>query len=204
MTTVAIVAFVGAFIVFVASPGPGVFITISTSLGNGFKATIWTVLGIVLGDIVYLLLAVYGLGYLAQTLGNFFIVVKIIGGIYLIYLGFKIYKSYKENKNIKAKKEKSYFSLFIVGFLNTIANPKTIIFYLGFLPAFMNLDKLQFNDILLLMFVVTCCLLLVLLFYAKMASLAKKALGTEKAIRRLNKTSGSLMMAVGVYLLTRS
>ncbi|RLA09026.1 MAG: LysE family translocator [Gammaproteobacteria bacterium] len=203
MSFLATITFIGAFIIFVASPGPGVFITISTAIGAGFKNAKYVVFGIILGDLFYLILAVYGLGYLAQTLGDFFIVIKIIGGIYLIYLGYKIYCSYKANKNIKSKQEKSYLANFMTGFLNTLANPKTIIFYLGFLPAFMDLEQLTTGDILYLMVVVATVISLVLLLYAKMASMAKKALGTEKATRRLNKLSGSLMMSVGIYLLAR-
>ena len=91
-----ILSFIGlsiALFVFAAIPGPGVFATVSRSLASGFRPAVAVVSGIILGDIVYLLFAIFGLSFVAQALGEFFIYVKICGGIYLVWLGLKIWFS---------------------------------------------------------------------------------------------------------------
>lgn len=91
MTIESSIAFTIAMIILAASPGPGVFATVAQALAGGFRSTLEVIAGIVAGDLVFLLLAVFGLSALARTLGEFFIVIKIAGGCYLIWLGIKMW-----------------------------------------------------------------------------------------------------------------
>jgi len=71
--------------VLAASPGPGVFATVARSLASGFRPALAVICGIILGDIIFLLLATFGLSMIAQALGDLFLVVKICGGAYLVF-----------------------------------------------------------------------------------------------------------------------
>ena len=93
MTLLSTLSFTIAMLVLAASPGPGVFSTVSRSLSCGFRPALAVISGIILGDIIFLLFAIFGLAILAQTLGSFFIIIKLLGGGYLIWLGIKTFCS---------------------------------------------------------------------------------------------------------------
>lgn len=197
-------AFIGAMFIFAASPGPGLFGLVSRALSSGFSHAAVMSVGIILGDIVYLLMAIYGLGYVAASMGELFIIVKYIGGLYLIYLGYKIFTAKIEKKNIHGIKELSWYKNFTSGLLITLSNPKVIVFYLGFLPAFMNLTTLTNFDILVTTFIVLCVLAIVLLAYAYLAAKSRELFKSTKAMRRLNFISGSVMIGAGGYLIAKN
>ena len=73
MTLVSILALAGAMFLLAATPGPGVFATVARSLASGFGHATVVVAGIVTGDLVFLLLAIYGLASFAELLGDFFL-----------------------------------------------------------------------------------------------------------------------------------
>lgn len=73
MTIYTILAFSGAMFLLALTPGPGVFATISRAMASGFNNAAFVVAGIVLGDIVYLLFAIFGLSVIAIVLGDFFL-----------------------------------------------------------------------------------------------------------------------------------
>ena len=134
MTMLNLLAFAAAMFLLAASPGPGVFATLARALASGFSHAAVLVLGIVLGDIIFLLLAIYGLSSMAEFLGSFFTFVKYAGGIYLIWLGIGIWRSKANTKKVLGVREDSWKKNFLSGLSITLANPKVIFFYLGFLP----------------------------------------------------------------------
>ena len=78
-------------LVLAASPGPGVFATIARALASGLRPSLVVICGIILGDVIFLLFAAFGLSMVARALGNMFFIVKICGGAYLIWLGVRIW-----------------------------------------------------------------------------------------------------------------
>lgn len=90
MDFITILAFSGALFIFMASPGPGTFAVVARALGSGFKHAFSMSMGMVLGDLVFLLMAIFGLSAIASMMGEIFIIIKYIGGLYLLYLGYKI------------------------------------------------------------------------------------------------------------------
>jgi threonine/homoserine/homoserine lactone efflux protein len=180
-------------------PGIGVATTLSCAVANGFKSASLVVLGIVFGDIVYLLIAIYGLGFIAKNLAILFIFVKYIGGLYLIYLGYKIFNS---NSKVTINSDKiGWRSNFASGFLITLSNPKVILFYLSFLPAFIDLQNLTYIDTLLIVLTVSITLASVLLFYAYMVIKVKNIFNSKGS--NLNRVSGAVMMGAGGFLIVK-
>ena len=204
MTLLSSLALVGAILLLAASPGPGVFATISRAIASGFTNAAILVAGIVIGDIIFLLLAVYGLAIVAQVLGEFFVLVKYLGGMYLIYLGYKIWTSKVQAHEITEQHVLSWKTNFLSGLFITLANPKVIIFYLGFLPAFMNLESLTIIDLVTAILIVSITLSSVLLGYAFAATKARKMLKSQSAIDRLNKTSAGVMIGAGSLLILKN
>ncbi len=198
------IAFIGAMFLLAASPGPGVFAVVSRALASGFSHASIMIIGVVLGDILYLLAAIYGLGVIAQLLGSFFIIIKYISGLYLIYLGYKIFTSKVEEHNIQGIKELSNKANFLSGLFITLGNPKVILFYLGFLPAFMDLHHLSNYDILLCTFIVAFVLGVVMHTYAYLAARSRKFFKNKSAMEKLNYISGGVMMGAGGVLIAKN
>ena len=192
-------------LVLAASPGPGVFATIARALASGFRPSLAVICGIVLGDIIFLLFAAFGLAMVARSLGNLFFIVKICGGAYLIWLGIKIWlenpKSVTANQSLNTH---SRWGNFATGLVITLSNPKVILFYCGFLPTFLDLSALTFIDLVIVVTIITIVLGCVLGTYAFLASRARGMLTNQRAVRRLNRTAGGVMVATGVAIAVRS
>jgi len=204
MTLYSMLAFAGAMFLLAITPGPGVFATISRGLASGFNNAAFVVLGIVLGDIIFLLLAIFGLSAIASVLGDFFIIVKYLGGAYLLYLGYKILTSKIDETKVDGVYELSWKKNFLAGLLITLANPKVILFYLGFLPTFVNLQTLTAIDIIIISTIVTIVLGGVMLGYAYSASGAKKLFKSKSAKRKMNVVAGTTMLSAGGVLIAKA
>lgn len=204
MSLISIISLSVAMLVLAASPGPGVFATVARSLASGFRPALAVIFGIVIGDIIYLMFAIFGLSIIAQALGKLFIIIRICGGIYLFWLGLKIWfsKPFKEESK-QLDETHSRFGNFISGLLITLSNPKVILFYCGFLPTFIDLSLLKVVDIVLIVCVVTIVLGTVLMTYAGLASYARQLFSSQKAIKRFNRIAGGVMMATGVIIATK-
>lgn len=201
MSLLSLAGLATATLVLAASPGPGVFATVARSLASGFRSALEMIAGIVTGDLIYLMFAVFGLSAAARMFGEWFVVVKIGGGVYLIWIGAKIFfsKPSEEQKNgavIKRARSENFIS----GLLITLSNPKVILFYCGFLPAFTDLTVLSGDEVILISGVIATVLASVLAVCAYAASRARRLLSGAKAAGRLNRTAGCVMMAAGVAL----
>lgn len=197
-------AFCGALTIFAATPGPGTFAVIARGLGSGFKHGLFMGFGMVLGDLIFLLIAIYGLSSVAIILGDLFVFLKYIGGAYLVYLGYKIFKSKTFHSPLNSSKSISYKSDFTSGLFICLGNPKVIFFYLGFLPTFIDLTSLTNNDIILIVILVIIVLNIVLGSYAYFASKAKKAIKKPKTQKIMNNIASFLMISVGLALIFNS
>jgi len=203
MTILNLLAFASAMFLLAVSPGPGVFATLARALASGFSHAAVLVLGIVLGDIIFLLLAIYGLSSMAEILGSFFSFVKYGGGLYLLWLGIKIWRAEPHSREVKGVQEDSWRKNFLSGLIITLANPKVIFFYLGFLPTFMDLSSLTNGDILAISAVVIAVLGTVLLSYAFLATRASKIISSKQNQKRLNRCAGGVMVTAGGAILLR-
>jgi threonine/homoserine/homoserine lactone efflux protein len=199
------IGFSVAMLVLAASPGPGVFATIARALASGFRPSLAVICGIVLGDIIFMLFAAFGLSMVARALGNLFVIVKICGGAYLIWLGVRIWlkkpESVTENQNLN---NHSQWGNFATGLVITLSNPKVVLFYCGFLPTFLDLSALTLTDLVIVVTIITVVLGCVLGTYAFLASRARKMFTNRQAVRRLNRAAGGVMVAAGVAIAIRS
>jgi len=199
-----ILAFSGALFIFMASPGPGTFAVVARALGSGFSYAFSMSLGMVLGDLVFLLMAIFGLNAIAQMMGDIFVIVKYIGGIYLIYLGVKIFFSKPATGLIQSSTGKYLAKDFVSGFLICISNPKVILFYLGFLPTFVNLSTLTKGDVFLVSSLVVTILTIVLGCYSYFASKAREVIKKPRTQTMMNRFAGSIMFGAGTTLILKS
>lgn len=205
MTVAQIGAFALAMTMFALLPGPGVFAVVAQSLSRGFSSAIPLFLGMVLGDLCYLLLAVFGLGAIARLMGDFFCVVRILGAFYLIWIGIGIWKrdsSVAKPSQIHGKMP-SPGRRFLGGFFLCLGNPKVILFYMGFLPAYMDLSVIGPMDVMVVAALVASVLTTVLSGYALFAHGIRQRMQGTNAMAGIQKSAGALMIGSGIAVALR-
>lgn len=196
----ALVFFVAIFI-FSITPGPGVFAILARAMTEGAAACITLALGMASSDIIYLVFACYGLAAIAEHWGGLFTVIRILGAAYLLYLGWKMWRARPDMATEAAAiKSSDQVKSFIQGFLISASNPKVILFYIAFLPTFMDLSMLTAQDIVLASVITLVGLMLGTMLIAVSASWARTKFRSERAMRGLNRVAGSIMMAAGAYI----
>ena len=205
MTIETAVALLVAMIICAAAPGPGVFACIATALGSGFKATIFVIGGIVVGNIIFLIFAILGLSAIAQMLGELFIVIKWMGCLYLFWLGWNMWRAEPVLLDSgKCLVKEKILSDIVGGLFIPFSNPKVILFYVSLLPSFLDLSTLNYLDILIAAFLIAFALIIVLAAYAYIASRSRYIFRSRKALKNLNRGAGGAMMGTGVIIATQS
>lgn len=196
-------AFVAALLVFVMVPGPAILMVVGRSLSNGLRSTVGMIFGILLGDVFYMLLVFLGLATLGQMLGESFFIVRILAAIYLIYLGIRIWRGDHEVALATEPSPTDTIKSFATGFGITLGNPKAILFHLGFLPTFFDLPSLSILDAVTIMALFLAVLGTAFVAYAYAASKAAGFFRNPRAMRILNRTSGTLLIGAGATVLLK-
>jgi len=122
--------------VIILTPGQDMILVMSRSISQGQRAGIMTALGVSVGLLGHTLLAAMGLGALLLASESLFNLVKWIGAIYLLYIGYQLLTSKDHTVNMKELPKISYRKMFLQGALSNISNPKVAIFYFSYLPQF--------------------------------------------------------------------
>jgi threonine/homoserine/homoserine lactone efflux protein len=204
MNVDAIIGFSLAMFVLAVTPGPGVFASVSQALANGFRSALQVIVGIVIGDLIFLALAVGGLSALAYIFGDLFFWIRLIGSAYLIWLGWKLWTVGPLRIELQRHTGHGHrMRGFVSGLLITLGNPKVILFYAGFLPTFLDLSTLSTLDICLVAALVAFILSTVMGTYALLASRTRRLFSSATAVRRINRGAGSVMIGTGVFIATR-
>jgi threonine/homoserine/homoserine lactone efflux protein len=201
----AILPYALALFVAAASPGPNVAAIVSSGIARGFPPAAALALGVVVGDVFWVMLVVAGLSLLAQQLGPVFLAVKIVGGLYLAWLGWKLWRAPVEAPSLVPAPAgaRSLSRQFLLGFGLTLANPKAILFHAGVMPTLLDLERATLPDALVLAVVVTVTVGTVHLSYARMASKARLFLGDPRRLRVVNRFAGTVMIGTGALVLLR-
>ena|SRR2546423_14589830 len=122
-----------------ASPGPDMIYTAARSLSQGTKAGIFSALGIFTGCLFHITAAVFGLSKIIEESVLLFSIIKYAGVAYLVYLGIRSLLSKKKTvAEIASLPAMSYRRIYLQGMLTNILNPKVAIFFLSFLPQFID------------------------------------------------------------------
>lgn len=203
MTLSSILALLGAMIVLAAIPSVSVLVVSTRSATFGFLHGIFTTLGIVLGDIIFILIAIWGLSFLAETTGSFFFLIQYLGGIYLILLGIKLSQSKTEETIIETTTNSSLLSSFLTGLLITLGDQKATLFYLGFFPAFVDITQISYRDTLIILIITILAVGGVKLGYVIIANQARLWMNA-KIKKGMNLVASCIMIAVGVFLIIKA
>jgi threonine/homoserine/homoserine lactone efflux protein len=194
--------FVVTSIAVILMPGPAMLFVISNGLTRGPKASIAAALGTTAGVSFHLFCAAFGLAVILKTSVIAFAVVKFAGAAYLIYLAIKTLVSKEQLVKDLNESEKSGNSIFWQGIFINILNPKLSIFFLAFLPLFIDpylssatSQTLIFGTIFMAMTII------IFIGYGLFASLLRqRVLNSPKILRAIKWCFASVFMALGVRL----
>ena len=139
--------FLTASILLTLAPGPDNLYLLTKSLSDGAKSGVILAAGLASGIIFHTFLVMIGVAAFIQNSATAFIILKIFGATYLIFLAFKSFQSARAGKKISMKKSDakiSFINLYRRGILMNVLNPKVLLFFLAFLPQFVNFSVQAF------------------------------------------------------------
>ncbi|WP_321873854.1 LysE family translocator [Burkholderia ubonensis] len=133
--------FLATSLLIILTPGQDMVLVMSRTLSGGTRTGVVTAAGVSVGLIVHTMLATLGLGALLQASEWLFTVLKLAGALYLLYLGVTLLRSSGElTLSSGARAPESALRTFAQGALSNVSNPKVALFYLAFLPQFVQAD----------------------------------------------------------------
>lgn len=205
MSWYGLVTFCVAYFLAVATPGPGVAAVIAQGLARGSAGAPAFIAGFVVGDLIWFVAAALGLSALAQAAHTAFALVKYAGAVYLLYLAYKLWTAPARPMADadSAAAEKPPRALFLGTLTLTLSNPKPMLFFLALLPTVVPLETLSAFGHLEIAGAIAVILPTTLAGYVLIASRARRLLKNPRAIKIMNRGSGTLMAAAAVAVATR-
>jgi threonine/homoserine/homoserine lactone efflux protein len=197
-------AFAAASTILLIIPGPTVLLVVSYALGQGWRTALPMAIGVALGDFTAMTLSMLGLGALLATSATLFTILKWVGAAYLVYLGIRLWRAGDTLDAAPRTDAASAARMLGHAWLVTALNPKSITFFVAFLPAFLD-PKADFLTQMLVFETTFLVLAFVNAFgYALVASKARRFARNPRAIGVMNKVGGSLLVSAGVATVTLS
>jgi len=180
-------------------PGPVVMMIVSYGLSRGREAALRTVAGVTLGDFTAMTLSLSGLGAVLAASATLFTILKVGGALYLIWLGIGLIRS-KPTLDPEQLKSSSR-SVFWTAYWVTALNPKSITFFVAFLPQFIDPTRPVLPQLIIMEIVFLVLGTLNALAYALVASQARKAVSRPSILAWVNRTGGAILVMAGLATL---
>lgn len=194
--------FCGVALLTTFTPGPAVLLAISNSVSSGPRSALVCSLGNALGLFIVSGIAMAGMGVVLATSAFAFTVLKVLGALYLIYLGCKQWNS---RANVFSDANQAHsgnpWQLFGKGIVLALTNPKAILFFSALLPQFLTPDLPLFEQFLVLTTSFSACAILSHVFYALLAHSLRRQFESPARVRMFNRASGGIFCVFGFGLL---
>jgi threonine/homoserine/homoserine lactone efflux protein len=193
-------AFVAASLVLLFIPGPTVTLVVGYAIARGRASAIATALGVALGDFTAMSLSLLGLGAILAASASLFTAVKLIGGAYLVYLGWKLWTAPVQVDGDLAINTQgtSHRGMFWHAFVVTALNPKSILFFVAFVPQFIDKQSAYGPQVAILVATFVVLAVVNSLAYALVAARARTMLRIPSVLKAVNRTGGGILMGAGV------
>jgi threonine/homoserine/homoserine lactone efflux protein len=196
-------AFAATSAALLAMPGPTVLLVVSYALGQGRRSGWATVAGVALGDLTAMTASILGLGVLLATSAALFTALKWAGACYLVYLGIKLWRApVPEGAETAAAPAVPRLRMFLHAYAVTALNPKGIVFFVAFLPQFLDASRPFLGQVLAMGATFLALATANAALYAALASTARRAVRRPAVLRAVNRTGGALLVGAGVLTAT--
>jgi len=185
------------------SPGPNGLLALTHGALHGRRKALYTIFGGAFGFIAVVALSMFGIGALLETSLTWLMVMKWVGGAYLVWLGIQVWRSPPISIEVRGSAEpRAGWSLFQQGALSALTNPKGLLFFTAFLPQFIDPARSLFVQFLVMAGTFAAIEIATEVFIASMAHRISPWL--QRVGRRFNQACGGLFVAIGVALPLRS
>lgn len=185
------------------TPGPDTFYILGRTISQGKNSGIASVLGISTGVLIHTIAATIGLSTILATSALAFRIVKLVGAAYLIYLGITLIISSKDNNvlNKDSQPANGFWKIYRQGVITNVLNPKVALFFLSFLPQFIDPNQGRAVSFLSLgVIYVFTCTVWYLIFAVFSSAVARTLQKNRLWIRTINKISGGIFIGLGLNL----
>lgn len=199
----ALLLFAGALFVNAGSPGPSIAAVVARVVSGGLGSVLPFLLAMWIGEALWLMAAVAGLGFVAQTFHLLFTVIRFAGVAYLLYLAFRMWTAPVDVAASGVPESGSLGRLFLTGMALTIGNPKIMVFYMALLPALIDIRAVTPLGLAELVATAVLVMMSVDLAWAFAASWARQWLRSPRALRLANRASATAMGGAAVAIATR-
>jgi threonine/homoserine/homoserine lactone efflux protein len=205
MTITQLFLFASIYFAAVSTPGPGIAAIVARGLAQGTKGAVPFIAGFVLGDLIWLTVAVTGLSVIAQTFEALFLAIKYLGCAYLLFIAWKIWNASVVVSEVAAKAGiTSAWTSFLGALTLTLGNPKVIVFFMSVMPLVVDMNAitpLMFTQLVGMAFFV---LAPVMTGYLLLANRARRLFKSETALRRINRGTAAIMAGTAVAIAAKS
>jgi threonine/homoserine/homoserine lactone efflux protein len=195
-------AFVAATCVLLLIPGPTMLLVLSYALSKGRSVALASAAGVATGDFIAMSLSLAGLGALVATSATLFAVLKWVGAAYLIYLGIKLIRSAPADGLALPEAQISAKGIFAHNAAVTALNPKSIAFFIAFVPQFVDSTAPLFPQFLILISTFVGLATLNALAYALAADRLRSWIARPSVITSLTRGGGAVLVAMGIFTAT--
>ncbi|MEL6299605.1 MAG: LysE family translocator [Pseudomonadota bacterium] len=200
MTIETWLAFAVASGVLLATPGPTVLLVVSYAFNHGWRSALPSVAGVALGDLVAMSVSLIGLGALLAASAELYTLLRWIGAAYLVYLGIQLWRARSDGLAARGDAGPADGAKMLrTTFLVTVLNPKGIVFFVAFVPQFVDPAAAYAPQALLMMATFVGLAVLNAAIYAAIATHARGAVQRPAVQRAVNRVSGSILIGAGVY-----
>lgn len=195
-------AFAAASFALLMIPGPTVLLVLSYALSKGRSVAVASAAGVALGDFVAMSASLLGLGAIVLASATVFLVLKWAGAVYLIWLGVKLLRSSPSNGLEAQATEITAKGVFKHAAAVTALNPKSIAFFIAFVPQFVNPNAALWPQFAILIATFVTMATLNALAYAMLADKMRRTIGKPHVITWLTRTGGATLIAMGLLTAT--
>lgn len=198
MDLATILAFAAAFFVFAASPGPDNMTIVARTISSGAASGIAYGAGTVVGILIFLVLAAFGLSIIAAKMAIVMTVLRYGGAAYLIWMGIRLWTAVPvvpELQPVSARR--GLLTIFATGIALNLGNPKMPLFYVALLPNIVG-ASLDADHLCVLVLVILAVEAVVIGGHVMLAGRARKLLRTPSIVRRVNRAAGGVMIGAGI------
>lgn len=202
MTLETWLAYSFAAAVLIGVPGPTVMLVIAYALSRGVRAVSWCVAGVVLGDFTAMTASLLGVGALLAASPTAFAVVKWAGALYLIWLGIGMLRAPPVPLEEEPEAGLRGYRIMVHCFVVTALNPKSIVFFVAFLPQFVSPTAPLLPQLAVLEVTFLTLATINTLVYALLAARLRRYLRSPRSIKWMNRLGGSVMIAAGLLAAT--
>lgn len=193
-------AFVAASTALLLIPGPTVLLVLSYALSQGQRVAVASATGVACGDLVAMSASLLGLGALVMASATLFSVLKWVGAVYLIYLGVSLLRTPAAHRGLDAYSapDRAAGQVFAHTAVVTALNPKSIAFFIAFVPQFLQVDAALAPQCAILIATFASLAALNALAYALLADRLRQTIGKPRVITWLTRSGGITLIAMGV------